>query len=297
MRMEEIRLSFQGIRVAVRIYTPDTDRIAHRAILVSSPVSDLHSWHRLAVMMAEAGCLFVTADLPGFGKCPCVQSAPQDNDTRAQILWGILDEVEKLRGEEQTKWHLIGHGNGAAAVLSMALYQPDSTLSRVLISPVVDRFLFAPIHALIASNAGESLTLKWHQRYVRSKKRFRKLAEKIYGARIRKDRLIALHKMMNRKAVAPLLTRVIRESFTLNESVYDVKTPVMLIWGSNDRIFGGQIPPRLKKKLSHAEMHLVPSAHMSMETHPDMLRDYLRGWLRFSEGREKALIRKDGYKR
>ncbi|MBQ3078773.1 MAG: alpha/beta hydrolase [Clostridia bacterium] len=291
MRKEDMRLSFQGIRVFARIYTPDTPSIQHRALFVSSPASDLTAWNKLAEMLASSGCLVVCADLPGFGKCPASASAPQDNDTRAQILWGILDEVEKSRAEEQTKWHLIGHGNGAAAVMTMALYQPDSTLSRVLLSPVVERFLVSPLHAFLISKGGKGLIEAWHKHYILNKKRFKKLAEKIYGRSVKKERLLSLNRMLSRKNTAQLMYKVLKDGYRLSDAAYEIKTPLMLIWGLEDKIFGGQIPLKLKKQLPEAEKHLVRAAHMAMETHPDMLRDYLRGWFRFSEGREKALIR------
>lgn len=289
MRMEQMNLSFQGIRISARVYTPDSQP-QHRALFVSSPICDLNSWHALCEMLCEAGCLCVCADLPGFGFCPQAANVPQDNDTRARILWGILDEVEKQREEEQTKWHLIGHGNGAAAVMTMALYQPDSTLSCVLISPVLDRFLISPLHSLLKTEFGKTIIQSWHRRAIRDKKHFRILARKIYGENLKKERLSALHRMMNRKSTPALLHRLISEGYTLNEEAFSVSAPLMLIWGMEDRIFGGQIPARLLKRLSKAEKHLVRAAHMAMETGPDMLRDYLRGWFRFAEGQEKPVV-------
>ena len=74
------------------------------------------SFTELAGMLAANGCLCVAAELPGYGASACGAGVFQDNDTRAQILWGILDEVERRRGEKQCVWHLIGHGSAAAAI-------------------------------------------------------------------------------------------------------------------------------------------------------------------------------------
>ena len=140
MRTEEIRLSFQGLRVRFRVFTPDA-QATRRVLMVSSPLADADAWTELAGMLAANGCLCVAAELPGYGASACGAGVFQDNDTRAQILWGILDEVERRRGEKQCVWHLIGHGSAAAAIMMMTLYQADSVKSRVLISPVFDRFM------------------------------------------------------------------------------------------------------------------------------------------------------------
>ena len=115
MQVEDIRLSFEDFRVKFRMYTPDDDHVLHRILFVGSPVDDVMSWDALASMLADKGYLCVVADLPGFGWNPCGKNVAQDNDTRAQTLWGILDDVESNRGDAPSAWHLVGHGSGCAA--------------------------------------------------------------------------------------------------------------------------------------------------------------------------------------
>ena len=291
MQSEEIRLSFHNLRVRFRVYTPDDNKIAHRALFVSSPIGDAESWEMLCSMLAESGCLCVAAELPGFGRSPCGKAVKQDNDTRAQILWGILDEIESRRGESQCAWHLIGHGSGAAAIMAMALYQPDSVLSRVLVCPVLDRFTPAPLHRLAATKLGEKVISFWYKRNIQNKKRFAHLVKRLYGVQVMKPRAAALFHSYNRKGMLSTFLRIMREGYTLPEAAYGITTPLMLIWGTDDRIFGGEIPARLQKRLPQAEKHMVRAAHMPMETMPEVLRDYLRGWFRFSEGHEKGVVR------
>jgi len=286
----KLRLSFKGIKIQAHIYEPDGE-IMHRALFVSSPFGDPVSWSALVHKLTGIGCLCVCADLPGFGFNPSSAEAPQDNDTRAQILWGLLDEIEARRNEDMCKWHLIGHGSGCAAVMHMALYQPDSTHSRVLLNPVIERFMFAPVHGILSSAKCEKLLLALHSRCIKKQKSFRRLLSRLYGTVLPKERISALYKALNRKGVAESLARHMREGYKTNRDVYSVESPVMLIWGANDRIFGGQIPSYLTRKLPKAEKHVLKCAHMSMETAPDAVCDYLRGWFRFSEGREKGVVR------
>lgn len=291
MRSQEIRLSFRNLKVRFRVYEPDDGQVDHRALFVSSPLNDADSWEKLASMLTQSGCLCVAAELPGFGRSPCGKAVNQDNDTRAQILWGILDEIEARRGESRCAWHLIGHGSAAGAIMTMALYQAESVSSRVLVCPVIDRFTIAPLHRLLASRLGERLVGHWYRVNLVDRTRFLKLMRRVYGTRLSRPRAQALYHSYNRRGMLSTLCRLMREGYALPGDVYAVDTPLMLIWGAEDRIFGGEIPSRLRKRLPAAEYHLVRCAHMPMETDPEILRDYLRGWFRFAEGRETTVVR------
>ena len=290
MQATKLRLSFQGVKIQAHIYEPEGE-IVHRALFVSSPFGDPAAWHPLISLLTKNGCLCVSADLPGFGANPSSADVPQDNDTRARILWGLLDEIEARRNEDMCKWHLIGHGSGCAAVMHMALYQPDSTLSRVLLNPVLEHFLISPLHKLLSSPRSEKLIVSCHARFIRKIKNFKRLLGRLYGITVSAERTTALHKALCRKGIPLSLAHHMQFGFKTAPEAYAVETPVMLIWGANDRIFGGQIPSLLLKKLPKAEKHLLKCAHMSMETAPDAVCDYLRGWFRFSEGREKGVVK------
>ncbi len=291
MPLKRIRLSFQGIRVQAQIYEPEGE-ITARALFVSSPIGDPASWSALLTNLSKNGVLCVSADLPGFGANPVSPKVPQDNDTRTRILWGILDEVEWRRGDERCKWHLIGHGSGAAAVMTMALYQPDSTLSRVLLNPVVESGQASPFHRFLTSSAGEPILNALLKHFLTREKPFDRLLARLYGTPRSKERAQALFKMLQRKGVLPSLVRHLREGYLLNDDVYSVNTPIMMIWGANDRIFGGQIPIKLVKRLPGAEKHVLNTGHVCMETAPGEIGDYLRGWFAFSEGKAKNVVKK-----
>ena len=291
MRTEEIRLSFQGLRVRFRVFTPDA-QATRRVLMVSSPLADADAWTELAGMLAANGCLCVAAELPGYGASACGAGVFQDNDTRAQILWGILDEVERRRGEKQCVWHLIGHGSAAAAIMMMTLYQADSVKSRVLISPVFDRFMPYPLQLLLETPVGKKLIDLWFRKKILDRRGFAILVRRVYGGRVSKARMEALRRSICRRGMPDTLARLMREGYRLPENAYQSKGPLMLIWGTNDRIFGGQLPARVKKRLPDAETHMLRAAHMSMETDADILNDYLRGWILFSEGQEKWTVKK-----
>ncbi len=290
MRAEDMSMSFQGVRVRFRVYFPDGEASA-KALFACSPVCDASAFDDLCSLLAGDGCLSVVSELPGFGRCPCGENVPQDNETRARIMWGILDAVDDFTGDHMSKWHLVGHGSGCAAVMHMALYQPESTLSRAFICPVTDRFTPLPLHSLLSKKSGEKIIRWWHGRYIKDKRRFRSLADKLYGKYPGKARLGDSYRSFTRDGALETLYALMRDGYSVPDSAFGVKGSVMLIWGSRDRIFGGQIPKRLLRRLPDCEIHNVNASHMPMTTNPDMIRDYLRGWFRFTEGRLKLPVK------
>lgn len=290
MRAEDMSMSFQGVHVRFRIYMPEGE-ISARALFVGSPVCGISDFDELCSLLSKDGCLSVVSELPGFGRSRCGAFVPQDNETRARILWGILDFIDNQAGEQMSKWHLVGHGSGCAAVLQMALYQPESTLSRAFICPVTDRFVPLPLHKLLTKKAGEKLIAKWHGYYIKNKKRFRSLAEKLYGKNPGKPRLAEGYRSFNREGTLETIYTLMKNGYTVPDEAFSVKGSVMLIWGQRDRIFGGEIPKRLLHRLPEYEIHNVNASHMPMTTNPDMIHDYLRGWFSFTEGRLKLPVK------
>ena len=123
-RVQTQKLCFDGTYVRFKVYTP-VNEVKHRAAFLCSPIGDCESWDALCDILASNGCLCVSFELPGFGHTPV--KAPQDNPTRAAILWGVLDEVDISRGEENSKWHLISHGSACNMVRCSSSPSPLTT--------------------------------------------------------------------------------------------------------------------------------------------------------------------------
>ena len=133
MTEESLYLSFSGIRVHFRVVRPDVP-IRSRIMLLASPMICAFHWRKLLPELSGLGCLAVLVDLPGFGHGD--PSAPQDADVRANLIWGILDEVDRSMETPLSLWHLAGHGTACATVLHMGALYPDSVKSQIHLSPL-----------------------------------------------------------------------------------------------------------------------------------------------------------------
>lgn len=282
IRAEKREQRFGGTQVRYFVYTPD-GKVTRRAAFVCSMLGDARCWDRLCRRLAGAGVLCVTIELPGFGTTPT--KAPQDNVTRSRIFWGVLDDVELSRGESGCSWHLVAHGGACGAILEMASSQPESVISRTLISPVTDRFMNSFSRLLPETGAGKWLIRNMYGMLAQNRARFEKKVKLLYGTDIDEKRMDLLYRGFVRRGRVKTLIDMFRDGYRISENAYKAHGRVMIIWGSRDKVFGGKLPEKYMKELSEIEFHLLPCSHMAMETNPEEVGDYLSGWFEFTEGK------------
>ena len=271
LREESRYLSFSGVRIHFCVVRPDTP-IHSRMLLLSSPLTNTFHWRKLLPELSGLGCLAVLADLPGFGRSDC--RAPQSADTRANLMWGVLDDVDRSLGTPMSLWHLAAHGSACATILRMAVQYPDSVKSQVHIAPM---FSVAPPAKRPAD------TSRWFRENVLNAPRFKRFIE--HCAAFPMDDYIV------DRMRAPLLRPGAEAAFTrmLAQSASPPKQgmgfcPTMALIGRRDPLMDETRLSQIRALLSEAELQHLPSAgHFPMETHSKALRDYLRGWIRYNE--------------
>ncbi len=262
-------LSFRGIRVHFRISSPE-DAPTGRVMLLSSPLISTFHWRKVVPELTQLGCLTVCVDLPGFGRSDCSRDVPQDGAMRANMLWGVLDEIDRQTGAPDSLWHLAGHGSACATVLEMAALYPDSVKSQVHISPL----LTTPNLRLPPA--------RWFQDTILVKDNFRRMIEHYSG--------YPMDDYIVDRMRAPLMRPGARESFLrmlkAGREAPDCDLgfcPAMAILGGRDAMLTGDARAQIDAHLAGAEIHVLKSAgHFPMETHSKALRDYLRGWIRYN---------------
>ena len=266
---EESRyLSFSGLRVHFCVERPDVP-VSSRLLLLSSPLTSTFHWRKLLPELDGLGCLTVLMDLPGFGRSD--SDAPRSADKRAGLVWGVLDEVDRIFGAPLSLWHLGGHGLACATILGMTARCPDSVKSQILLSPLFSL-------GRRAASAG-----RWYDENVLNARHFHRVMDRWAGYPM--DDYI-VDRMRN-----PLLRRGMREAFTgtLHQAAASPKPgvlfcPTMALVGGRDPLMDDAALRQIRALLPEAELHRLPTAgHFPMETHSKALRDYLRGWLRYSE--------------
>ena len=269
---EESRyLSFSGIRVHFCISRPDVP-VHSRMLLLASPLINTFHWRKLLPELSELGCLAVLADLPGFGRSD--PGAPQDADVRANLLWGVLDDVDRSLGTPMSLWHLAGHGTACATILRMGVQYPDSVKSQVHISP-----LFSVDSRFRRQEERE----RWYGENVVSAPRFKRLVEHWSGYPMDDYIVDRMRAPLIRPGMRRTFQRMAHASATSPRPGVGF-CPTIALMSGRDPLMDEARQAGIQPLLKDAEVHRLPTAgHFPMETHSRALRDYLRGWLRFNE--------------
>ena len=274
---EEQVLSFRGMNVSFRVYEPE-GLVRHRILLIPGPLSDGSVFAPLIPLLLSVNCLIVCADLPGFGRSAVGAGVPMGAQTRASILWGILDHVDREISFGARSWHVLAHGSAAYAALEMAAVNPESVLSHILIGPV-----FSPDGGGRHRHApGDDEILGWYDRNIVPPAAFRALANYVYDVRLEPERLRQLHRPLLRRGVREELPRLVREGYRIPREHFGAFTPMLILRGENDVFSNRSFTKEIAEALKDAEVHrLEHTGHCPMETHPEWVMDYLRGWLRY----------------
>lgn len=270
MAEESQYLSFRGIRVHFCVTAPE-DAPTDRVMLLSSPMITTFHWRKVIPELTQLGCMTVCVDLPGFGRSDCSRDVPQDGVMRANMLWGVLDEIDRQSGAPDSTWHLIGHGSACATLLEMAALYPDSVKSQVHISPL-----------LVTPALRTDPSARWFQETILARDSFRRMIERFSG--------YPMDDYIVDRMRAPLTRPGARESFLhmlrAGREAPDCDLgfcPAMVILGGRDVTLTESGRAQIDAHLAGAETHILKSAgHFPMETHSKALRDYLRGWIRYN---------------
>ena len=191
---------------------------------------------------------------------------------RANMLWGILDEIDRRSDAPDSLWHLAGHGSACAAILEMAALYPDSVKSQIHISP-----LFSTPQLPAQEHPG-----RWYRDTVMIKDNFRRMVEHCSGYPMDDYIVDRMRAPLMRPGARESFLRMLKAGKTTPESDLGF-CPAMALMGGRDALMTEETRSQISRYLSGAEMHTLKSAgHFPMETHSKALRDYLRGWIRYN---------------
>lgn len=271
MTEESQYLSFRGIRVHFRLVAPE-DAPRERVLLLSSPFINTFHWRKIVPELTQLGCLVALVDLPGFGRSDCSLPVPQDNAMRANIIWGILDEIDRRTEAPDSMWHLAGHGSACSTVLEMAALYPDSVKSQVHIAPLLTTV------ELTRRQPPE----RWFRETVQVKDNFRRMIEHYSGYPMDDFIVDRMRSPLLRPGAQESFLRMLKHSRQAPECDLGF-CPAMVLLGGRDAMMTEAARGEIDSHLKGAETHILKTAgHFPMETHSKALRDYLRGWIRFN---------------
>ena len=225
------------------------------------------AWRHVLPPLANAGHDVIAFDFPGAGESDRPPPAEYGYDASAFVrtLMGVLDALEIERAI------VVGHSMGAGVSLLAAAERPERFEQLVAIDPLVYKFsLPLDAHVLLAPLVGQSLfrllASKWAlRRYFRTVYRDPSLVspewvDYLFERLSRPGGLEAAHATM----------QFLVDSTSVEHGVRAVRTPTLIVWGEEDRLFPSAWSQRLAAEIQGAKAVIVPACgHAPAEERPE----------------------------
>ncbi len=222
---------------------------AEAAILIHGFGGDLNTWMFNHEDLATNHSVYAL-DLPGHGS-----SSKQVGDGTltglAEVLGGFLDSIGA------SKAHLVGHSMGGAVAAIFALKHPDRCLSLTLIAsaglgPEIDGDY---IRGFVSAGRRNELKPQLEKLFADS----RLITRQLVDDTLKYKRLDGVEAAL--RAIASQFCPSDRQAVILREEISQLSMPVLVLWGSEDRILPGShvlnLPQHVRTEVLPGQGHMV----------------------------------------
>jgi pyruvate dehydrogenase E2 component (dihydrolipoamide acetyltransferase) len=217
-------------------------------VLIHGFGGDLNTWMFNHEVLASGNSVYAL-DLPGHGS-----SSKQVREGTlaefAKVLEGFIDSIGV------SKAHLVGHSMGGAVAVMFALSHPQRCLSLALIAsaglgPEIDGEY---IQGFVSATRRNDLRPQLEKLFADS----RLITRQMVDDTLKYKRLDGVELAL--RTIASQFCLANRQSVSLREQLVELKMPVMVLWGSEDRIIPASQATNLPK---HVRTELLPGyGHM-----------------------------------
>lgn len=243
-------------------------------LLIHGFLGSHFSWRHQVDPLVAAGYRVVAVDLPGFGESHQLREADHSHTGFADRCAHLLRELH-LEGV-----HVAGHSMGGRVALWLAIRHPDSVRSLTLVAPSV---FSTPMKALAKIPGVLSLAEILLRRRWASPSTLRADLTRFYG-RPQPDEVVADYwRRYQRPANQQGALAHLRDSAgpSVEPRLPQVRVPVQLVWGEEDRVFPVAQARRLGGLMPEARLAIIPGAdHFLPESAPEAFNPLLLSFLR-----------------
>ncbi|HAI75309.1 MAG TPA: hypothetical protein DCM08_03605 [Microscillaceae bacterium] len=268
-------VQIDGFKLHYRLSKP-TSSPQGKVLLVHGFSGSTFSWRYTMDSLAAAGYWVVAVDLPAFGYSDRNPSFNHANTSRATLLWHLLEKIAP--SSDSLTWALAGHSMGAGVVMAMAALHPEKTHRLILVDGAGGNRSARGVSVrqwLMQTLLSYPPVVRWVE--VIAEYRFYHLAyftDLLTSAYSKRPTPSDAQGYLNPFLLQGTTRAVLRMMQGNNPEVAQIdmrqiKTPISLIWGEDDRWVNIQAGKRMKELYPEANFWTIPSAgHCPMETHP-----------------------------
>lgn len=220
----------------------------------------------------------IAPDLPGFGDSekPGPARYPYGIDSFSEAMADLVAAFGVGRA------HVMGHSMGGAVALTLAAEHPELVQRLVVVDPLVYPFEMALKAKLVLYPVVGPLIFK--QLYGRGMFRAYFRDEVFGGGAHDTARVDEHYERFNSPAAresAYATLRAIQDTRSLVARLGRVRTPTLVVWGRDDRIFPVAHASRLAKDLTDARLEVLSAGHSPGEEIPSaflgVVQEFLEG--------------------
>ncbi len=271
-----------SLRIHYRVWNDDLLNPRGKVLLIHGFCGSTFCWRNNFDTLVTAHYQVYAIDLPGFGYSERSVEINQSQSNRAQIIWGLIDSIDR---EDTTRWNIVGHSMGGGTAEAVALTRPEKVKSLAIVSGMVfikNDNVEKTVVGLVNHPVYKKILLSYTENNYLSYNKFRRELKKTYGFLPDSATVNGYLDPLLIDGTAETVVNLLANSNEVTPLHADglKSLPVLLIWGKKDRTIRLSTGKKLKRAVPSVELIIIPDAyHMPMETHPDIFNRILVGFL------------------
>lgn len=247
-------------------------------ILIHGLAASLHDWDDLIPTLTENGYASYAPDLLGHGDSPRLDSRVYQMDW---VFEHFFQWMRSLRLTEPAI--LIGHSLGGHVALEYARRVSAWTRGLILVNP-----FYSPsqLPALLRKTYSRpqlsefllgKVSEKWFRFFVHVSSAA--IGHSVGALRTLPER-IREQTILDYKRTAPGVYHIPSAISDMTESLHDVNTPALVVWGDQDKTLTPSSFTRLVSTLPKARAEILPAGHVPHQSHAEIFNQMVLKFLR-----------------
>jgi pimeloyl-ACP methyl ester carboxylesterase len=257
--------TIEGVQIHYRDWNSNGNSKGH-ILLIHGFSGSSFSWRNNVDTLIQLGYHIVAIDVPPFGYSSKATRINHSMTANAALFWKLADSLS------HAKWVLVGHSMGASIAGAMAALRDDRTEKLIMVDGYFagtkksKKSIFKGM--FISSAPMKGLVNLIASKYYFNYPKFKELLSSAYSQEADSIAVEGYLKPFKVKGTTSAILDLAKAYEVTTLSFSDVKTPSMLIWGSNDKWISIANAEKFMAKHPHVKYAIIKGAgHCSMETH------------------------------
>lgn len=257
--------TIDGVLIHCRVWNASENSKGH-IFLIHGFSGSTFSWRNNVDTLVQLGYHIVALDVPPFGFSSKAKGINHSITANAALFWKLADSLS------HEKWILVGHSMGATIAGAMATIRNDRTEKLIMVDGYFTgtkkskKSIFKGM--FISSTLMKGMANLIASKYYYNFTKFKELLSSAYSQEADSAAVEGYLKPFKTKGTTSAILDLARAYEISSLSFAVVKSPSMLIWGSNDKWIPIANAEKFIEKHPHIKYTIIKAAgHCSMETH------------------------------